>query len=456
MPAGASRKKAEPDFHVDASDPPPLDTIFALSSGALPAAIGVIRISGPRAMDAAAALVGPLPGVRQARLRRIVDPTTGELLDEGLVLRFPAGGSETGEDLVELHCHGSRAAVRGVEGALARMPGLRLAGPGEFTRRAFLNGKTDLARIEGLADLIAAETAPQRRAAMAMMGGALSRRIAAWAQRAIALAARIEALLDFSDEGDVAEAGVREAVCAEMAALAGEFAADLARPGAERLRDGIRLVIAGPPNAGKSTLLNALAGREAAIVSPLAGTTRDVIEVPVALGGVPFLLADTAGLHASGHDPIEAIGMDRARERLAAADIILWLGPASQRPDCPGATVIAVQAKADRGEPGFDPSGEADLAVSAMTGQGMDQLIRAIGEAAEALLPRVGDYALSQRQREIMARAEAALAEGASLDDEILIGECLRTALAALDEITGRATTEAVLDALFAGFCVGK
>jgi tRNA modification GTPase len=440
---------------VNSTDDAP-DTIFALSSGALPAAIAVIRISGPRATQAAARLAGPLPDVRQVRLRAFTDPDSGERIDEGLVLRFPAGGSETGEDLVELHCHGSRAAVLGIEAVLARQPGLRRAGPGEFTRRAFLNGKTDLARIEGLADLIAAETAPQRRAAMAMMGGALSRRIADWAARLIGLSARIEAILDFSDEGDVAEAGMRAEVKAGMAALAAALEADLARPPAERLKAGIRVVIAGPPNAGKSTLLNALAGREAAIVSPVAGTTRDVIEVPLAFAGTPYLLADTAGLHGAGEaDAIEAIGMARARERLAAADIILWLGAPVDRPDVPGARVLTVTAKADL--PLVGPrSDEADVTVSAVTGAGMDALIDALGAQAETLLPRAGDYALSARQRAIMVRALAMLREGAALDDEILIGEMLRGALAALDELTGQATTEAVLDELFGGFCIGK
>jgi len=313
------------------------DTIFALSSGAPPAAIGVIRISGPRALEAAGALTtAPMPEPRQARFRRIVDPQTREVLDECVLVWFPASASETGEDTVELQGHGSRAAIRGIEAALARLPGVRLAEPGEFTRRAFLNGKTDLAKIEGLADLIHAETAPQRRAAMAMMGGALSRKIAIWSQRLMSISARVEAVLNFSDEGDVDEAAVRAGVTDEMAAIMAELTADLAKPGAERLRDGIRVVIAGPPNAGKSTLLNALAGRDAAIVSPIAGTTRDVIEVPVALGGVPFLLADTAGLRKPGADEIEAIGMDRAHAMLAVGISSSGSAMARSSPMCPG------------------------------------------------------------------------------------------------------------------------
>ena len=434
------------------------DTIFALSSGAPPAAIGVIRISGPRALEAAGALTtAPMPEPRQARFRRIVDPQTREVLDECVLVWFPASASETGEDTVELQGHGSRAAIRGIEAALARLPGVRLAEPGEFTRRAFLNGKTDLAKIEGLADLIHAETAPQRRAAMAMMGGALSRKIAIWSQRLMSISARVEAVLNFSDEGDVDEAAVRAGVTDEMAAIMAELTADLAKPGAERLRDGIRVVIAGPPNAGKSTLLNALAGRDAAIVSPIAGTTRDVIEVPVALGGVPFLLADTAGLRKPGADEIEAIGMDRAHAMLAVADIVLWLGHGEELPYVPGALMM-VHAKADLGAKPVDsgPFSTAALVVSAVTGEGMDSLVAALIAAGERLLPPPGDYALSARQRTVMERARDALAESAKQTDDVLIAESLRSALASLDEITGRATTEAVLDELFSGFCIGK
>lgn len=434
------------------------DTIFALSSGAPPAAIGVIRISGPRALEAAGAVTtAPLPEPRQARFRRIVDPETREVLDECVLVWFPAAASETGEDTVELQGHGSRAAIRGIETALARLPGVRMAEPGEFTRRAFLNGKTDLAKIEGLADLIHAETTPQRRAAMAMMGGALSRKIAILSQRLMSISARVEAVLNFSDEGDVDETAVRAGVTEEMAVIAAELSADLAKPGAERLRNGVRVVIAGPPNAGKSTLLNALAGRDAAIVSPIAGTTRDVIEVPVALGGVPFLLADTAGLREPGADEIEAIGMDRAHAMLAAADIVLWLGHGEELPYVPGALMM-VHAKADlRAKPLHSgPFATAALVVSAVTGEGMDALVAALIAAADGLLPPPGDYALSARQRTVMERARDALVQSAKQTDDILIAESLRSALAALDEITGRATTEAMLDELFSGFCIGK
>lgn len=426
------------------------DTIFALSSGQLPAAIAIIRLSGSAAFDAARALTtGELPPPRRAALRRFRDPATGEPVDEGLLLLFDGPRTETGEDMVELQCHGSRAVLRAVEAALSRLPGLRPAQAGEFTRRAFLNGRMDLAAVEGLGDLIAAETALQRRAAMAMMGGALSRRIAGWTSALRRIAAAVEAGLDFSDEGDVADAmpvDLRD-LCA---AIAAEMEAELARPSAERLREGVRVAIGGPPNAGKSTLFNRLVGRDAAIVSPEAGTTRDVIEASVAIRGIPMLLADSAGLRETG-DAVERIGVDRAEALLAGADIVLWLGA----PDAPPATqavLIRIAGKADLGGAG---SG-AGLSVSARTGEGMDALVDALCVAAGNLLPAPGDYALSRRQREIMARAAVSVREAAGLADEILVGECLRLALGALDELTGASTTEMMLDELFSDFCIGK
>lgn len=431
--------------------PAEASTIYALSSGQPPAAIAVVRLSGPAALSAARALTTrDLPPPRQAAFRRFVDPQTGELLDEGLLVCFPGPRTETGEDMAELHGHGSRAVLRGIEAALGSLPGVRLAEPGEFTRRAFLNGKMDLAAIEGLGDLLAAETALQRRAAIAMMGGALSRRIEAWTAQLRQLAAQVEARIDFSDEGDVAAAGAIIGLADACRRIAEEMAADLARPPADRLRDGVRVAIGGPPNAGKSTLFNHLIGREGAIVSPLAGTTRDVIEASVAIRGIPMVIADSAGLRGETGDEIERIGIDRAEALIATVDILLWLGDPAYPPMTEG-TTIPLRAKADL--PG---SGTAGLAVSAMTGEGMPDLVEALCEAAAALLPMPGDYALSQRQRAVLARAAASVGEAAVLDDEILIGECLRLALGALDELTGRATTDAVLDELFSGFCIGK
>lgn len=424
-------------------------TIFALSSGVPPAAIAVIRISGPAALDAGKALItSDLPLPRRAGLRRFYDPETQELLDEGLLITFPGDKTETGEDMVELHCHGSHAVVRGVEAALARLPGLRLAQPGEFTRRAFLNGRIDLATIEGLGDLLAAETVYQRRAAMAMMGGALSRKIEGWTGALRRLAAQVEAQIDFSDEGDVESSAGLSGLAETCAEIAKAMEADLAKPSAERLKDGVRVAIGGPPNAGKSTLFNALVGREAAIVSPHAGTTRDVIEATIAIEGLPLVLSDSAGLREAS-DEVERIGIDRAEALLASADIILWLGAETAQPDVEAA-MIQLHAKADIETVG------AGMAVSAQTGEGMDKLVAMLCTTAQSLLPRPGDYALSQRQRAVLFRAANSVGEAASLVDEILIGECLRQALSALDELTGRVTTDAVLDELFSGFCIGK
>ncbi len=427
------------------------DTIFALSSGALPAAIGVVRVSGPRAFEAARALTAiDLPPARTAGLRKLRDPLTGDLLDEALLLCFTGDRSETGEDMVELQCHGSRAVVRGVEAALGSMPGLRLAEPGEFTRRAFLNGRMDLAGIEGLGDLLAAETVLQRRAAMAMMGGGLSRRIAHWTKALRQMAAQVEAHLDFSDEGDVAPAELKDIIgYNHLQGLADELAAEMRRSEAERLRDGIRIAIGGPPNAGKSTLFNALLGRDAAIVSPHAGTTRDVIEATVSLRGVPMVIADSAGLR-DAEDEVERIGVDRAAALLAGTDIVLWLGDENAQPEVAG-TLIQVLAKADLADRATE-----GLAISAMTGAGMEELIDRLCDAAAPLLPVPGDYALSRRQRSVLQRVQAAVDEALIVNDEILLGECLRQALVALDELTGKATTEAVLDELFSGFCIGK
>lgn len=422
------------------------DTIYALSSGAPPAAVAVVRISGPKAHDALVALAGRLPEPRVAKLARLRDG--GELLDSALVLRFAGPASETGEDVAELQLHGGRSVVAAVLAALGRIEGLRLAEPGEFTRRAFENGRMDLAEAEGLADLIEAETDSQRRAAMALAGGALSRQVADWQARLLALAAGVEAELDFDDEGDVQKSG-KGRPRNDIAALAGEMDRWLARPAAERLRDGIRVVIAGPPNEGKSSLINALVGREAAITSAMAGTTRDLVEAPVALGGVPFLFTDTAGLREGG-DPIEAIGVARARGALEAADIILWLGAPQ---DCPDeARSILVQPKRDLSP----PPRRADISVSAVTGEGLDELVAMLTAHAATLLPGEGEVALHARHRAALAEAVAALREAGAVDDLLIVAESLRHARAALDRITGRAGVENMLDALFGRFCIGK
>ncbi len=421
------------------------DTIVALSSGRPPAAIGVVRVSGPGAFAAVGALVGALPEPRQAALRTLRD-ADGAVLDRALVLIFPGPPSATGEDLAELHCHGGRAVVAAVKAALIARAGVRAAEPGEFTRRALANGRIDLAEAEGLADLLAAETEAQRRVAVAAAEGQVSRAAGGWLAALAALAARVEAAIDYDEEDETRGVGdVRE----EVAALAAELDEVLAAPPVERLRDGVRVVIAGPPNSGKSTLINALAGREVAIVSPVAGTTRDRVEAAVQRDGLPFLLADTAGLTETS-DPIEAIGVGLAREAIGAAEVLLWLGD-----DAPqGTGALWVHARCD--VPGREVAPESAAAVSALHGFGVEVLWSAIAERARALLPRPDQLAINARQRGLVQKAHLALVEVMQTEDALIVAEQLRIAHRALAAIIGVDATEAMLDALFARFCLGK
>jgi len=368
----------------------------------------------------------------------------GEVLDNALIIRFPGPASATGEDVAELHLHGGRSVVAALLAALGRIEGLRAAEPGEFTRRAFEHGRIDLAEAEGLADLLESETQAQRRAALALAGGALSRQVEAWQARILGLAAQVEAVLDFSDEEDVTH--LPAGFAAELGGLRKELSAWLARPPAERLKDGIRVVIAGPPNAGKSSLLNALIGRDAAIISDIPGTTRDLIEAPSAIGGVAFLLIDTAGLRES-QDRIESIGIDRARASVEAADLVVWLGDAAEAPE--GA--IRVHAKADLCSPGP----HSDLSVSVITGEGLESLSRELIQRSADLLPREGEVALNARHRAALAAVFGSLDE-AQANDPLISAEALRRARAELDRITGKAGVEDMLDALFGRFCIGK
>lgn len=425
------------------------ETIFALSSGAPPAAIGVVRISGTKAGDAIVALTGDLPMPRRAVVRWLSDPGTGERLDRALLLWLPGPRTATGEDLAELHLHGGRAVVAAVLKVLSRIDGLRPAEAGEFTRRAFSNGLIDLAEAEGLGDLLTAETEAQRRNAVAVAGGVLSRKVEAWRLRILDASARLEAMLDFDDEDDVP--ADERAVRSQVAAMAEEIRGLLAAPPAERLRDGVRVVLAGPPNAGKSTLFNALAGRDAAIVTPIPGTTRDIIEAPVVLAGQPILLVDTAGLR-EGEDQVERIGIDRAEEAVRTADILLWLGPAQDVPDG-NAVVLRIAARCDEIAPIV---GQFDLAVSAMSGEGLTGLRDCLVERVAALLPRETELAINQRQRGELALALDGLNLGSESGDILLLAEGLRLARNALDRITGRAGIEDVLDNLFGRFCIGK
>ncbi|MFN5782313.1 MAG: tRNA uridine-5-carboxymethylaminomethyl(34) synthesis GTPase MnmE [Novosphingobium sp.] len=423
------------------------ETIFALSSGAPPAAIAVVRISGPTARTALMALAGRVPPERRAVAATLRDGA-GEVLDRALVLWLPGPNTATGHDTAELHLHGGRAVVAAVSAALAALPGLRAAEPGEFTRRAFANGRIDLAEAEGLADLLTAETELQRRSALAMAGGALSRTVEGWRERLLALSAAVEAVLDFADEDDVAV--LPADFLTRIDSLRLEIATWLSRPRAEVLREGFRVVIAGPPNAGKSTLFNVLVQDEAAIATPIAGTTRDVLTRPVGYQGVPFLFADTAGLHDTTDDMVEAIGIERALDALDRADLVLWLGPEGQGPA--GSWEIAAQS--DR--PGTLAKRHPRHRISAVTGEGITELLADLVDTARAALPQPGDVALNERQQHALEQAARALRSAKDEADPLLIAESLRLARVAFDSLLGRTTTEDMLDALFGRFCIGK
>lgn len=423
------------------------DTIFALSSGAPPAAIGVIRISGPDAGKVLSALAGDLPKPRRANYRQLRN-MSGEALDRGLVIWFPGPKTATGEDVAELHVHGGRAVISSVEEALAELPKLRRATPGEFTRRAFINGRIDLAEAEGLADLLAAETELQRQGALAMAGGAFSSQIGEWRDRLLSVSAALEAVLDFSDEDDVTTLPLERQQ--DINVLSGEICGWLGRPRAEVLREGFRVILAGPPNAGKSTLFNALVESEAAITSPESGTTRDVLVRSVSLEGLPFMFVDTAGLREDTGDAIEAIGMERARGALEKADLVLWLGDEGEGPA--GAWEIEPQADID----GRSCKNAPRHVVSAVSGLGLEGLREDLVAKARSSMPRPGEAALNERQHRLLAQAAQALAGANAQDDPLLIAEHLRLARVAFDALLGRTTTEDMLDALFGRFCIGK
>jgi tRNA modification GTPase len=421
------------------------ETIFALSSGLPPAGIAIVRISGPHAGETLAALRGKLPTPRLASFSRFRDPADSALLDEGLALWFPGPATATGENLAELHLHGGRAVVAAVLACLGRQQGLRPATAGEFTRRAFENGRIDLAQAEGLADLLSAETEGQRQSALALAEGALGSKVAAWQHDLLRISAQLEADLDFSDEDDVPD-GAPSCIQDGLSPLVADMASLLSSPPADRLRDGVRVVLAGPPNSGKSSLFNKIIGRQAAIVTDIAGTTRDRIEAPVMLDGVPLLLIDTAGLREDASDSVEVIGIERTGQALVEADIIFWLGVEGDLPE--GALLIAPKSDSAPSGPG--------LAVSATTGAGMSELRTALLDRARALLPKVGALALNARHRGILRQVLAELTEARLASDPLITAEHLRTARRALDALTGRAGVEDMLDALFGAFCIGK
>ena len=423
------------------------DTIYALSSGRPPAAVSIIRVSGPNAHDAGRRLAGSLPDARQAAVRVLRDGQGG-VLDEALVLRFDGPASATGENIVEFQCHGGRAVVDAVLATLEQAEGLRLAEPGEFTRRAFENGRIDLTEAEGLADLIEAETETQRKAALAMAEGGLRRQVEQWQQQLLALSARAEAAIDYvDDDGVESDPGLVD----DATKLAAELQSWLERPRVEPLKDGIRVVVAGPPNAGKSSLLNAIAGEERAIVTDVPGTTRDHIEVPLSLDGVPILLTDTAGLRETD-EPVERIGVNRARSLVQGADVLLWLGEPANAPSHP--RLVQVHPRADLPERATAPA--HSFAVSSVTGEGLRPLLERVAELAYAFLPADSAVALNRRQATHIAEANEALHGIRAVGDPVLIAEHLRTARAAFDRLTGRAGMDDVLDALFSRFCLGK
>lgn len=421
------------------------DTIFAVSSGAPPAAIAVLRVSGPRASEVASALIGRPPAARQATLRRLRDPA-GETLDRALVLWFPAPATATGEDVLELHVHGGRAVIAAVEKAIVSLPGLRRAEPGEFTRRALLNGRIDLAQAAGLADLLEAETEVQRRAAMSASEGALSREVAMWLSRLSDVRARIEAAIDYDEEGDIAETNGADGALRELAAVLDRR---VAAPTSERVREGWRVAILGPPNAGKSSLFNAMLGRDAAIVTPIAGTTRDVITARVIRDGHAFTLIDTAGLVEQTADPVEREGVRRALELIGSVDLVLWMGDV--QPEWPSLWLHGRSDEKDR----VAPSG-VDLSVSARLPDTVDALWRRIGEQIRNRQGVPEGYLLQEWQRAVLAQAAADIGAALGVSDLLVCAEQLRVAAARLATVVGVDQTEAMLDALFSRFCVGK
>jgi tRNA modification GTPase len=441
------------------------DTIFALSSGRPPAAVAVIRVSGPRAGAALEMLIGRVPAPRRASLARVRDPATGDVIDEGLALWFPGPNSETGEDIVELQVHGGRAVIAAVLAALGRIGGLRPAEAGEFTRRAFESGRMDLTAVEGLADLVAAETEAQRRQAFLQLKGLLGDRAETWRQRLIEALALVEAGIDFSEEEDVPED-----LLARALALIRPLAEEISQAGVgqgERLREGLRVAIAGPPNAGKSTLFNRLARREAAIVSPFPGTTRDVLEIHLDLGGYPVTVLDTAGIRETS-DPIEREGVRRASEQSAGADLVLWVIDATaaqgSEPEVPAAWLVV--NKMDLADSQAKKRIGSDFSyrrkihfISSATGAGVDELVNAIAAFAQHFFTPEAALVTRQRQRTHLRDTVIALNEAqhaAQEGREEIMAEQLRLATRALGRLLGRVDVEDVLDVIFRDFCIGK
>ena len=426
------------------------NTIFALASGRPPAGVAVIRISGPAAAAALEALTGaPRPTPRVLLQRTLRDPANAAVLDRALVVYFARPASATGEDAAELHLHGGAAVVAAVLGVLTRLPDLRLAEPGEFTRRAFDNGKLDLSQVEGLADLIQAQTEAQRVQALEQVRGGLRERVERWSAALLEALAGAEAALDFADEQEDVAQTIPGTVLLED--LRREIAAELgaARRG-ERLRDGLTIAVVGAPNVGKSSIINTLAQRQASIVSEHAGTTRDVIELHLDLEGLPMTLLDTAGLR-DAVDPVERIGIERARDRAAAADLVLHIATAPVTH--PLGQVVVNKIDKTNEAPGYRDN---ILFVSAQSGAGMNSLLSWLSQWARATLrPHETSYVTRLRQRAALEDVVGALDLALQAEDE-LRAEALRAGVHALGRISGRVEVDAVLDLIFARFCIGK
>lgn len=430
------------------SNGPADDTIFALSSGAAPAAIAIVRVSGAAAAATAQAIAGNLPQPRHAALRTFRGVDDHDVIDRGLLLWFPAQASVTGEDLTEYHIHGGRAVVARLLAELSARAGLRHAEPGEFTRRSLLNGRMSLIEAEALSDLLFAEGEAQRRAAFAVFDGALGEMIEAWRVELLGLAAEVEAMIDMDGEEDVLRLVHADSLSERLIAFAGQLHDAASGPQVEALRDGATVVLAGPPNSGKSSLLNRLSRRDAALVSPVAGTTRDVVEVPLLLGGKRLRMLDTAGLRQSD-DLVERLGVERAAAAAAAADLLLWLGD-----DTPPGAVESLWLNPRCDLPGRSfASGR--LSVSTVTGEGLAKLKAEIdSRLASTLVP--DGLALNERQRHCCTDMAEYLVMASEEGDLLIVAENLRHARERLDQLAGRSTTEDVLKTLFASFCVGK
>jgi tRNA modification GTPase len=432
------------------------ETIFALASGHGRAAIAVLRLSGTGVASILAAIVEKATPPRQAVLATFRDPKSGEAIDRGLCLFFPAPASFTGEDCAEFHLHGGPAVVEAMLAALAHFPTTRPAAAGEFSRRAFENGKLDLTEIEGVADLIDAETEQQRRQALRQTRGDLRHKAEGWRAQLLEAAALLEASIDFADEGDVSPLA-QERLAALLSSVRADLAAALAQGRAgEIVRDGVTVVIAGRPNAGKSTLLNALAQREAAIVSPIPGTTRDAIEVHLDIAGYAFVLIDTAGLRETS-EPLESIGIARARKRAEAADLVLWLDESGVAPsDLPaGVPIWPIRSKSDLAS----VESANPLAISAVTGANLDVLSERLANFARGVAGRAELGLITrERHRRAFAAAKAALDRAdETIDGPVeLLSEDLRLGIYALESLIGKVDVEDVLGEIFARFCIGK